>query len=152
MDAGFDGVHLDLEPLRPDDGDYPKLLERLRPAVHGRGGVLPVAAHQIDPLPGLRTVGGTAVGEGTWWSQRFFGRVARRVDRIALMSYDTWLPLESPSGGYVARQTELALQAAPDGVDPLMGLPFLPTDDLGHHAGAEAVSAAVRGGGGWGWG
>ncbi|CAM2897903.1 hypothetical protein ACH4LN_11150 [Streptomyces albus] len=143
--AGFDGVHLDLEPLPSDDGAYLRLLDRLRPAVHARDGVLSVAAHQIDPLPGLHHVGETTTGEGKWWSQRYFGRVARRVDQIALMSYDTWLPLQSLYGGYVAHQTRLALQVAPKDVDLLMGLPFFHTDDLGHHAGAETVAAAVRG-------
>ncbi|RCG27593.1 hypothetical protein DTL70_04485 [Streptomyces diacarni] len=143
--AGFDGVHFDLEPLRSGDGDYLRLLERLRRSVHARGGMLSVAAHQIDPLPGLHQVGEATAGEGKWWSQGYFGQVAGRVDQIALMSYDTWLPVESLYGGYVARQTRLALQAAPDDVDVLMGLPFFHTDSMGHHAGAETVAAAVRG-------
>ncbi|WP_435853196.1 hypothetical protein [Streptomyces smyrnaeus] len=145
LEAGFDGVHFDLEPLRSDDGDYLRLLDRLRPAVHARGGVLSVAAHQIDPLPGLHHVSGTVAGHGKWWSQEYFGKVARRVDQIAVMSYDTALPVESLYGGYVAQQTALALEAAPARVDVLMGLPFYHTDDLGHHASAETAAAAVRG-------
>ncbi|MFI8854408.1 hypothetical protein ACIGW3_29995 [Streptomyces sp. NPDC053499] len=145
LKAGFDGVHFDLEPLRSDDGDYLRLLERLRPAVRARGGLLSVAAHQIDPLPGLHHVSGTLAGHGKWWSQEYFGKVARRVDQIALMSYDTALPAESLYGGYVAQQTALALEAAPARVDVLMGLPFYHTDDVGHHASAETVAAAVRG-------
>lgn len=143
--AGFDGVHFDLEPLRSDDGDYLRLLDGLRPAVADEGGLLSVAAHQIDPLPGMHTVSGAVTGRGKWWSKGYFGQVARRVDQIAVMSYDTALPLESLYGGYVARQTELALSAAPDEVDVLMGVPFFHTDDMGHHASAETASAAVRG-------
>nr|WP_247745303.1 glycosyl hydrolase family 18 protein [Streptomyces oryzae] len=145
LDAGFDGVHFDLEPLHSDDSDYLRLLDRLRPAVRARGGLLSVAAHQIDPLPGLHHVSGTVAGHGKWWSQEYFGKVARRVDQIAVMSYDTALPAKSLYGGYVAQQTVLALEAAPARVDVLMGLPFYHTDDMGHHASAETVAAAVRG-------
>lgn len=145
LDAGFDGVHFDLEPLRSDDADYLRLLDRLGPAVRDEGGVLSVAAHQIDPLPGAHTVWAAVTGRGKWWSQRYFGQVARRVDQIAVMSYDTAMPVESLYGGYVAQQTVLALEVAPAGVDLLMGLPFFHTDDIGHHASAETVPAAVRG-------
>ncbi|MEV0369711.1 hypothetical protein AB0I10_07780 [Streptomyces sp. NPDC050636] len=143
--AGFAGVHLDLEPLHSGNADYLRLLDRLGPAVHDRGAILSVAVHQIDPLPGLHTVTGTLTGHPKWISQRFFGQVARRVDQIALMSYDTALPVESLYGGYVAQQTRLALEATDGRTDLLMGLPFFHTDDVGHHASAETVRAAVRG-------
>ncbi|MFJ9472619.1 glycoside hydrolase family 18 protein [Streptomyces caniferus] len=145
MADGFAGVHLDLEPLHSDNADYLRLLDRLGPAVHDRGGLLSVAVHQIDPLPGLHTVSGAVTGHRKWISQRFFGQVARRVDQIALMSYDTGLPAESLYGGYVAQQTRLALEATGPHTDLLMGLPFFHTDSIGHHASAETVRAAVRG-------
>ncbi|MGP8302938.1 hypothetical protein ACTPOK_34380 [Streptomyces inhibens] len=142
---GFAGVHLDVEPLHSDNPDYLRLLDRLGPAVHSRGGVLSVAVHQIDPLPDLHTVTKAVTGHHKWLSQRFFGQVARRVDQIALMSYDTGLPTESLYGGYLAQQTRLALEATGPHTDLLMGLPFYHTDDIGHHASAETVRAAVRG-------
>nr|WP_234341378.1 hypothetical protein [Streptomyces sp. NRRL S-1813] len=142
---GFAGVHLDLEPLHSDNTDYLRLLDRLGPAVREGGGLLSVAVHQIDPLPGLHTVSGAVTGHRKWISQRFFGQVARRVDQIALMSYDTGMPAESLYGGYVAQQTRLALEATGPDTDLLMGLPFFHTDGIGHHASAETVRAAVRG-------
>ncbi|MFI6764287.1 hypothetical protein [Streptomyces sp. NPDC050355] len=145
LSDGFAGVHLDVEPLHSDNPDYLRLLDRLGPAVHDRGGILSVAVHQIDPLPDLHKVTGAVTGHPKWISQRFFGQVARRVDQIALMSYDTALPTEGLYGGYVAQQTRLALEATGPGTDLLMGLPFFHTDDMGHHASAETVRAAVRG-------
>ncbi|MBB4983261.1 hypothetical protein GGE06_004203 [Streptomyces sp. SFB5A] len=147
LDAGFDGVHFDLEPLHSDDRDYLSLLDDLGRLTRARKAPLSVAAHQIDPLPGAHTVLGAVSSNGSekWWSQEFFGEVARRVDQIAVMSYDTWMPLESLYGGYVARQTVLALEATPETTDLLIGLPFFHEDDLGHHEDAETVAAAVRG-------
>ncbi|MGW1074115.1 hypothetical protein [Streptomyces sp. NPDC002537] len=142
--AGFEGVHLDVEPVRSDDRSFLTLLDALHPAVRSGGGVLSVAAQQIDPLPSMHRAA-RLMGSPKWWTQKYFGQVARRTDQIAVMSYDTALPVESLYGGYVARQTALALQVTPPGVDLLMGLPFFHTDDLGHHGHAETAAAAVRG-------
>ncbi|MFC9755907.1 hypothetical protein [Streptomyces sp. NPDC056921] len=146
LDAGFDGVHFDLEPLHSGDRHYLSLLDDLRALTRPRKAQLSVAAHQIDPLPSAhRVLGVVSGGSQKWWSQKFFGQVARRVDQIAVMSYDTWMPLEGLFGGYVAQQTALALEVTPKDTDLLMGLPFFHEDDLGHHESAETVAAAVRG-------
>ncbi|MEU3185221.1 hypothetical protein ABZ707_13610 [Streptomyces sp. NPDC006923] len=145
LDVGFDGVHFDLEPLHSGDRDYLSLLDDLRTLTRARDVPLSVAAHQIDPLPALHSVVGAVSGHPKWWSQAFFTEVARRVDQIALMSYDTALPVESLYGGYVAQQTVLALEATPETTDLLMGLPFYHTEEWGHHAHAETVPAAIRG-------
>jgi hypothetical protein len=145
LDAGFDGVHYDLEPLHSGDRDYLSLLDDLRELTRARKVPLSVAAHQIDPLPAAHAVNGALTGRKKWWSQAFFAEVARRVDQIAVMSYDTWMPLESLYGGYVAQQTTLALEVTPEDTDLLMGLPFFHEDDIGHWENAETVAAAVRG-------
>ncbi|MFF6789765.1 hypothetical protein ACFY9C_11860 [Streptomyces filamentosus] len=145
LDAGFAGVHFDLEPLQSGDADYLALLDDLGRLTRSRVALLSVAAHQIDPLPGAHSVLRLVSDQGKWWSQEYFGEVARRVDQIAVMSYDTWMPLESSYGGYVAQQTALALEVTPEGTDLLMGLPFFHEDDLGHHESAETVAAGVRG-------
>jgi hypothetical protein len=138
--VGFDGVHFDLEPLHSGDEDYLTLLDSLRGVTRARDAQLSVAA-----LPGFHSFWGTVAGHPKWWSQEFFGQVARRVDQIAVMSYDTMQPLESTYGGYVAQQTSLALEVTPDSTDLLMGLPFFHENRFGHWNHAETVPAAVRG-------
>ncbi|MDX3406993.1 hypothetical protein PV708_12295 [Streptomyces sp. ME02-6977A] len=145
LDVGYDGVHLDLEPLHSGDGDYLLLLDDVRAVTRARDAQLSVAAHQIDPLPGFHSFWGTVAGHPKWWSQEFFGQVARRVDQIAVMSYDTMQPLESLYGGYVAQQTSLALEVTPPTTHLLMGLPFYHENRFGHWNHAETVAAAVRG-------
>lgn len=143
--AGFDGAHFDLEPLHSGDQDYLDLLDTLRQVTRAHGVPLSVAAHQIDPLPALHSAAGVLAEHPKWWSQAYFGQVARRVDQIAVMSYDTATPLESLYGGYVAQQTSLALEVTPDSTDLLMGLPFYREDNFDHWSFAETVPAAVRG-------
>lgn len=145
LDTGFDGVHYDLEPLHSGDRDYLSLLDDLRELTRAHKVPLSVASHQIDPLPALHSAAGGLTGHPKWWSQEFFGQVARRVDQIAVMSYDTSMPLESLYGGYVAEQTALALEVTPKGTDLLMGLPFFHEDKMGHWEHAETAAAAIRG-------
>jgi len=145
LDAGFEGVHFDFEPVWSGDAGFLTVLESTRAMTSARGVPLSVAAAQIDPLPALHTVPQALFDHPKWWSQRYFGKVARRVDQIAVMSYDTSMPLESLYGGYVAQQTALALEATPARVDLLMGLPAYYADSWGHRGSAETVGAAVRG-------
>ncbi|WP_432057199.1 glycoside hydrolase family 18 protein [Streptomyces sp. bgisy022] len=145
LDAGYDGVHLDLEPLHSGDRDYLSLLDDLRAVTRAQDARLSVAAHQIDPLPELHSVVGLWADHPKWWSQEFFGQVARRVDQIAVMSYDTAQPLEGTYGGYVALQTSLALEVTPPTTHLLMGLPFYYESNVSHWGHAETVAAAVRG-------
>ncbi|CAM5411033.1 membrane protein [Streptomyces pilosus] len=145
LDTGYDGVHLDLEPLHSGDRDYLSLLDDLRALTRAEDARLSVAAHQIDPLPNLHSVAGLFADHPKWWSQQFFGQVARRVDQIAVMSYDTARPLESTYGGYVAQQTSLALEVTPPTTHLLMGLPFYHESNFSHWGHAETVAAAVRG-------
>ncbi|MFF4020328.1 hypothetical protein [Streptomyces sp. NPDC001843] len=143
--AGFEGAHFDLEPLHSGDHDYLDLLDDLHRVTRDHDALLSVAAHQIDPLPAFHSVWGALAGHPKWWSQAYFGQVARRVDQIAVMSYDTMQPLQSLYGGYVAQQTSLALEVTPPSTDLLMGLPFYHENRFGHWNHAETVPAAVRG-------
>ncbi|MGM7646735.1 hypothetical protein ACSVDM_17680 [Nocardia sp. JW2] len=145
LDYGFDGVHYDLEPIRSGSPGYLTLLEQTRVTTAAAGVTLSVSAPVIDPLPGLHSVGIAVADHGKWWSQAYFAEVARRVDQVAVMSYDTAMPTRALYSGYVAQQTELALEVTPAEVDLLMGAPAFWADDPGHHGAAETVAAAVRG-------
>ncbi|MDX6238415.1 MAG: hypothetical protein QOG10_3230 [Kribbellaceae bacterium] len=142
---GFDGVHLDLEPVRSGSAGYLALLDQVHALTTEHDKVLSIAAPQIDPLPGLHRVAIAVAGHGKWWSQAYFAAAARRVDQIAVMSYDTAMPLESLYGGNVAQQTKLALEVTADSVDLLMGLPAYWESNPSHWGSAETVEAAVRG-------
>ncbi|WP_069466875.1 glycoside hydrolase family 18 protein [Actinacidiphila rubida] len=145
LDAGFDGVHLDLEPVPSGDPGFLTLLDAVHQLTEERGVPLSAAVPQIDPLPHLHTVAHLPFSHPKWWAQAYFGQVARRVDQIAVMAYDTAMPTTSLFGGYVAQQTGLALSATPPSTELVIGLPGYHTGDMGHHAYAETVDAAVRG-------
>jgi len=145
IDQGFQGIHFDFEPVHSGSAGFLAVLDQVHVLTAERGVPLSVAAAQIDPIVRVNDLVIAITGEGKWWSQQYFGEVARRVEQIAVMSYDTAMPLESLYGGYVAKQTALALEVTPPGVDLLIGLPAYYESNPSHWGHAETVQAAVRG-------
>jgi hypothetical protein len=150
MADGFDGIHLDLEPVGDADPGYLALLDAVRPVVHAAGGLLSVSAEQVEPVTGGRWAMEAAIGHGTWWSAAYLRQVAERVDQVAVMSYDTALWSASAYSGFVRAETAAALAAVPARVALFMGVPAYRAaggtgPDLGHVDSAETVGAAIRG-------
>ncbi len=145
LDNGFDGVHLDFEPVEDGNGDLAALLDASHALTRQRHVTLSLSASFTAPLPGLATAAALAPGQLAVWSPGYLHRLATSVDQVAVMAYDTWLPDAASYTGYVRRATALALRAVPDGVALLIGVPAYHDDGLRHHNGAETVPAALRG-------
>ncbi|HEY7486439.1 MAG TPA: hypothetical protein VH912_18390 [Streptosporangiaceae bacterium] len=145
LDLGFGGVHYNFEPVPNGDRGLLDLLDGTRALVRARGGVLSMSAHHVEPLPGMSAVDDLVIGHTKWWSPGYLHQVATRVDQVAMMSYDTALPTRSLYGGYVRRQTDVALAAVPPQTELLMGLPAFQSHDLGHFSSAETVATAIHG-------
>lgn len=141
MRAGFDGVHYNFEPLGDGDTDFLVLLEETRR--HTR--LLSTSVPQLEPYPLMRPAARALRGQDKYWSHGFFRQVAARVDQVAIMTYDSAMPLESLYGGHVARQAELALDLAPEGTLLLIGVPAYHDHGVPWSDRAESVAAAARG-------
>lgn len=142
LHAGFGGVHYDLEPVASGDPGLLGLLKATR-ALHPNP--LSVSAPKLEPLSGLRLPAQLTLGRPVFWTTGYLTDVAREVDQVAVRSYDTGMPFRSWYGGYVKRETALALQAVPRRTELLMGLPAYHVNNLAHHAAAETVGAAIHG-------
>ena len=142
MRAGFGGVHYDLEPVTSGDTGLLALLTATR-ALHP--GSLSIAVPKLEPLPGLHVPERLIPGGEVFWTTSYLTQVAKLVDQVAVMSYDTGMPFPSWYSGYIERETALALRAVPHGTALLMGLPAYYDHTLGHHTGAETVAAAIHG-------
>jgi hypothetical protein len=145
LDVGFDGIHYNFEPVPDGHVGLLDLLDSTRELARSRSAVVSMSAHHVEPLPGMSHIDDMLIGHTKWWSPRYLSEVARRVDQIAVMSYDTGLYSQSLYAGYVRRQTEVALAAVPADTALLMGVPAYHDNTLAHHASAETVAAAIRG-------
>lgn len=150
--AGFDGVHYNFEPMSSGDEGFLTLLDASRPLLRGPAGpgaaergLLSTSIPQIEPLAGLRMPIRLVAGRDKYWSEGYVTEVADKVDQIALMTYDSVMPMESMYGGHVVRQTSLALGAVPEKVDLLIGAPAYHEDTPTHDPDAETMAATARG-------
>ena len=142
LHAGFGGISYDLTPVASGDSGLLNLLDATR-ALHP--GVLSVDVPKVEPLAGMGLPAALIMRRPVFWTSGYLGDVASRVSQVALMSYDTGVPLPSFYSGYVARETGIALRAVPAGVGLVIGLPAFAGSTLGHHGSAETVPAAIHG-------
>jgi spore germination protein YaaH len=145
LDAGFDGVHYDFEPVADGDDELVSLLRKAHELTARRGAILSVSAVHTEPWPGLAACVEAIPGKLNLWSTAYLGRVAQEVDQIALMSYDTGLPTEAAYSGYLRRVTESALRVVPEDVALLMGVPAYHDHRFFRYDRAETVAAALHG-------
>jgi len=140
VDEGFDGVHVNVEPVDDGNDAYLALLRALRTAV-GPGRVLSIAA--IRPAPwGLPRAPNFA------WSPGYYARVAATVDQIVIMAYDTALPTPALYRRYVrwaARSVAGALDASGSEARVLMGIPTYEPYGFMHRRGVETPENALAG-------
>jgi hypothetical protein len=140
VDEGFDGVHLNVEPVDDGNVEFLALLRALKTAV-GDEHVLSLAA--IRPAPvGLPRARNFA------WSPDYYARVAATTDQIVIMAYDTAIPTPSLYRRYVrwaARSVAGALDASGSDARVLMGIPTYEPFGFMHRRGVETPQNALVG-------
>jgi hypothetical protein len=141
---GFDGIHFDMEPVTSGDKGYLDLLAAVHQVTRDQHKVLSLAADQLEPLPDLHVPADIIENQPHFWSAGYLSAIARNVDEVAIMTYDTGMPFGPSYSGFVRLETGIALRAMPPGVHLLIGLPAYQTGDFGH-TGAETVANAIRG-------
>ncbi|MEV4062887.1 hypothetical protein [Nonomuraea dietziae] len=141
MALGFDGIHYNFEPIGDGDADFLELLDRTRPLTR----LLSVSTPQIEPYPLMRLAARATLGHDKYWSHGFFRQVAQRTDQVAVMTYDSFLLMESLYGGHVARQASLALDLAPAKTAIFMGAPAYHDHAVPFLDDSESVAKAAEG-------
>lgn len=140
IDEGFDGVHVNVEPVDDGNDEFLALLRALRTAV-GDERVLSLAATRPAPL-GLPRAPNFA------WSPGYYARVAAIVDQMVIMAYDTALPTPSLYRRYVrwaARSVAGALDQSGSNARVLMGVPTYEPFGFMHRRGVETPENALVG-------
>ncbi len=87
--TGFDGIHLDPEPIPTDDESVLLLLDDVRAAL-GPAPTLSIATRRIWPL--FPDVPWPLVGRWAWRAG-YYREVSQRVDQVVAMTYDSAMPL-----------------------------------------------------------
>jgi hypothetical protein len=138
MDEGFDGIHLNVEPVANGDDDYLALLRALRAAVGT--GILSISATRPGPVA-------PAFAPNFFWTADYYARIADAADQVVLMTYDTALPTSSLYRRYVAyaASTVTADLAQTHRTRVLVGIPTYDEYGLMHRKGVETPENALVG-------
>jgi hypothetical protein len=141
-EEGFDGIHLDPEPILNDDREVLALLREVRKAL-GAGPILSIASRRIWPISPEAEwplVGSVA------WDARYYQEVADRVDQIAVMVYDSGLPLPFLYRYWTRFQViEVSQALEGTGVELFFGVPTSEEWTLTHWPGAENMQSGLQG-------
>jgi hypothetical protein len=141
LDAGFDGIHYDVEPVRSGDPHFLELLRRTRALTGARGRLLSVATPGLEPFVLARPV----TWAGAFWTTGYYQSVAATVDQVAVMTYTVGVPVDWLYGSYLGRETRALARTLDPRVTLLMGVPTY-DEDAGHFdARAENMRSGVRG-------
>jgi hypothetical protein len=138
MDEGFDGIHLDVEPVDDGNVEFLALLRALRTAV-GPDHILSLSAIRPGPF-------GIPFAPNFLWSPSYYGRVAAVADQVVVMAYDTGLPTPAAYRRYVAYASSAVTRAlAGSRSRVLVGVPTYDETGLMHRAGVETPDNAIAG-------
>jgi glycosyl hydrolase family 18 (putative chitinase) len=139
IDEGFDGIHLNVEPVAEGDHDFLALLRALRTAVGEK--TLSVSAIRPGPVP-------VPFAPNFFWTPEYYARVGGIVDQLVVMAYDTALPTAPLYRRYVAWSATAVtrtLDRASPRVRVLLGVPTYDETGVMHRGGVETPDNAIPG-------
>jgi hypothetical protein len=140
VDEGFDGVHLNVEPVNDGNVDFLALLRGLRTAI-GPDHLLSISAIRPGPFA-------LPMAPNFLWTPDYYARIGGIVDQIAVMTYDTGLPTAPLYRRYVSwasRTTTRALTGPAPRARVLIGVPTYDPSGLMHREGVETPENAILG-------
>ncbi len=122
MTQGFDGIHVDIEPVRPDDEAFYLLLEEMRLALPGVK--LSVAMDEWQPHAISQIVATLFERKiESYWHSEQVRRVAASVDQMVVMTYDTTFHDPALYTWWVEQQTIALSKTLPEGKELYIGIP-----------------------------
>ena len=133
--AGFAGISYDLSPVASGDAGLLTVLTRTR-ALHPA--VLSVDTPKLEPLSGMGLPTALIMRHPVFWRASYLSQVASRVSQVAVLGFDTGVPLSSWYSGYAEHETAVALRSVPARVGLVMAAPANGGSD-------ESVAATIHG-------
>jgi hypothetical protein len=140
MDEGFDGIHLNIEPIDDGNDDFLALLRALRTAV-GPGHLLSLSAIRPGPVA-------LPMAPNFFWTVEYYLRVGALADQLVVMAYDTGLPTAPLYERYTAWAASTVTSELVEHhlrARVLLGVPTYHQTGLMHRAGVETPAHAIAG-------
>lgn len=126
LEQGFEGIHLDIEPIREDDEGFYSLLADLRTAFPSVPLSVAMDEWQPDWLSG---VAGRLldIPVTSYWTTAQINRVTPYIDELVVMTYDTGFKDPGLYAWWVEQETIALSNRVPDNVRVFIGIPAYDT-------------------------
>jgi hypothetical protein len=145
---GFDGVHYDIEPMLNNAPHLLDLLDVTRQLMPS-GAILSISSPMWAPNAHLAEWLRSSVGRGAGlWTSYYYAAVAKHVDQLVVMDYNTALPAGMLYRTFVKQQTQNILEAVRSARHPpqvLIGLPTYHDNGFWFHDAAENLANGIPG-------
>ncbi len=148
---GFDGVHLNVEPVWNDNAsDFLELLRKVRTAIGDDTRISVAVPPDWSPVD-VQIPVPPRITPGTFWDKQFKQRVALLADQIVVMAYNGGLSKPEDYAEWVAYQVSAYADALSDpvtGTELIIGIPTYDkdaTEPPAHDPLVENVESAVLG-------
>lgn len=145
LEVGFDGIHLDIEPILDEDEEFLKLLSMLHDELRPRKKLLSVASDDVEPFLGGGFLVRSCCGEVTFWKPAYLAKVFGYVDQVAVMTYDSSLKDSLLYSWYVSLMTERLATLVPKGKTIFVGIPTFETGNPSFDPTVENITTGLRG-------
>ena len=141
-DLGFNGVHLDSEPILTGNVAMLALLDKVRAAL-GPQVRLSIATSEITPFfPEADLI----VNRWFTWRADYYREIAKRVDQIAVMTYDSHAPFGFWYEMWMHHQVlNLTNSLSDTSAQIFMGVPTSEEHSTSHDPAAENMATGLRG-------
>jgi hypothetical protein len=145
---GFDGVHYDIEPMLNNSPHFLDLLDVTR-SLLPPGKLLSISAPMWAPNAHVAEWMRSTLGKGAGlWTSYYYAAVAKHVDQLVVMEYNTAIPNGPAYRLYVKQQTQHILDAVRSARNPpevLVALPSYHENGFWFHDSAENLGDGLPG-------
>lgn len=145
LEEGFDGIHLNLEPVLDGDMDFLDLLQDLRLLTEEYKATLSLASDDVEPFLGAGFLVRSCCREVTFWKPAYLAKVFGFVDQVAVMTYDSSLQEDIFYSWYVSLVTERLSEITPEGKTLFIGLPSFETGNAEFNTEVENITSGLKG-------
>jgi hypothetical protein len=134
---GFDGIHYGFPAAGSGNAHLLMLLDQTRILTRGAHAALSIDADPLEPVPGLAWLARKTGSQNGYWTRRYYQRVVRRVDQIAVVPAGAAMPVRWLAAGLIAWQTRTIRPLTAGHATLFMGIPS-------HDDGPTAAATSAR--------
>lgn len=145
LDLGFDGIHYNIEPVYSHDANFIDLLTETKKTTSSQNKILSVASDELEPFWGAEKIARIFSKQAGFWNEEYYRQVDSHIDQIAVMMYDTALPINWMYSKIVSWETKHLIDIVDPKITLFMGVPTYDDKRWSFHSEVENIDSGLKG-------